>query len=324
MEYLYIALGTLIGILILLFLISLFIHHAVFKNRYEPDGVIKYYTEEDFIGLKSEAIEIPTKKGSLRGKLYFYTKEASAIILFSHGMWGSHSAYVQEIEYLAKNGFLVLGFDYYGTERSDGKNIKGLGNSLLSLNEAVTYVKKNFSEKSIYVMGHSWGGFAALGIAKYHPDIQKIVAMSPFIQLSQILRHMLPRPLRILIPFIVAIDFMKCGRYSLVKAKKVLKSTKSKTLILHSTDDQMVPYLTATGYLKKHIQNENVKYFIQENKGHNPDYSLDALAYTKETFLHLKALPKEEKLDYRKSIDYHRMGMLDENVMNKIAQFLKN
>ncbi|MCI9182693.1 MAG: alpha/beta hydrolase [Acholeplasmatales bacterium] len=323
MLVVYIGIGIIFLLLILLFLLSYGIHRSVFKKRYEPDGIIQYYTIEDFTGLTAEAIEIPTKKGILRGFIYSYPNQQSKnILIFAHGMWGSHSAYVQDIAYMASQGFNVLGFDYYGTERSDGKNIKGLGNSLRSLDEAVAFVKKKY-KAPIYVMGHSWGGYAALGIAKYHKDIKGIVAMAPFISLSQVLSHLLPKWLRITIPFIVLIDELHCGRYSLIHAKTILKSTNIPTLIIHSKDDTMIPYKTSTEYLMKHIVNSNLSYYIVEDKGHNPEYSAEAIAYTRKSYQQIKELKAEDVLAYRKGLDYHKMGELDSKVMEIIVAFLK-
>ncbi len=325
MVIVYSILGALFGILLILFLFAFFLHHKIFGKRWEPDGIIQYYDAKSYPELEVTPVVIPTKKGTLRGNFYQYPKEESVgILVFAHGMWGSHRAYLQEIELLARNGFTVLGFDYYGTELSDGKNIKGLGNSLKSLDAAVSYIKKAYPQEKIYVMGHSWGGFAALGIAKYHPDIERIVAMSPFISEFRIYKHLLSKVLYPLIPFILLIDSFSCGRYSFVHAKKVLKTTRVKTYILHSKDDTMVPYKISTEVLQKKLNQPNIQYEIVDNKRHNPDYSLEALEYTKEAFTELNSIKDaNQKLEFRKNLDYHKMGELDENVFHHIITFLK-
>ncbi|MDE7213725.1 MAG: lysophospholipase, partial [Anaeroplasmataceae bacterium] len=320
MLALYITLGVVIGPLMILVLFASLIHHKSFGKRWDPDGIIQYYGLKDYEGLEEETIEIPTKKGKLRGKLYFYTKEEyKGIFIFSHGMWGSHRAYIQEMEILARNGYKVLGIDAFGTESSDGKNIRGLGNSLLTLDYAVSYIKRAYPKEDIYVMGHSWGGFAAANIAKYHKDIQAIIVMSPFISIARILKHQLPALLYPTIPFLVLIDAMHCGKYSFANAKTTLKNTIVPTLIIHSKDDPMVPYKTATGYLQKHIKNQFVSYDIVDGKKHNPDYTIEALTYTQAAFTKIKEIEnKTERLEYRKNLDYHKMGELDENVFNDI------
>ena len=42
------------------------------------------------------------------------TEKYKGILVFSHGMFANHEAYLQDIEYLAKNGYKVIGFDYFG------------------------------------------------------------------------------------------------------------------------------------------------------------------------------------------------------------------
>ncbi|MDE7105864.1 MAG: hypothetical protein K2O22_01705, partial [Anaeroplasmataceae bacterium] len=67
MEMVYIILGSILGILLLIFLLSLFIHHKTFGKRYEPDGIIRYYSENDFPKIEVDILEIPFKKKYLRG-----------------------------------------------------------------------------------------------------------------------------------------------------------------------------------------------------------------------------------------------------------------
>lgn len=313
-----------IGIFILIsFLLAYLLHHHVFGKRWEPDGIIRYYTKEEYENFNALAVKFLHKGRYLHGFLYSYPLDAyQGIVVFSHGMWGSHKAYLQEIEALAKAGFQVLGFDNYGTELSSGKNIRGLGNSLSCLRSAITYTKNNYPKEKIYVVGHSWGGFAASCIAKYHPDIEAIVSMSPFLSIRRAFLSLLPKGIYFLIPFLILIDFMKCGSSSLVSAKRVLKKTKVNTLLIHSEDDTMVKYSLNTGVLQRKLKNEHVHYLILKGKNHNPDYSIATLEYTKMVMQQLRKLPKEEQEAFRKEMDYHKMGELDQEIIHKIVEFL--
>lgn len=325
MEIVFIILGSILGILLLVFLLALYIHHKVFGKRYEPDGIIRYYSENDFLGIEVEVLEIPYKKKYLRGKLYSYPEKIKkGIVIFSHGMWGSHCAYVQEIERLAKNGFKVLGIDAYGTELSDGKSILGLGNSLLTLDNTIPYIKKIYPNEKIYIMGHSWGGFAASNIAKYH-RVEKIVAMSPFISVFKTYKLLLPKFLYPTLPFLVLIDAIKCGKYSFANTNRTLKSTQVDTLVLHSLDDPMLPFKKTTGRIQRKNINPHVCFHIVDGKKHNPDYTYEALRYTEEAFKKLRDIANaEEKLTYKKGLDYHKMGELDEKVFDVILDFLNS
>ncbi|MDE7264306.1 MAG: lysophospholipase [Anaeroplasmataceae bacterium] len=326
MFYLYITLGIILGLILIGFILGALIHHKAFGKRWEPDGIIKYYHPSEYEGLQASPIAIPTKKGILRGYIYSYKKiRYQGICIFSHGMWGSHNAYIQEIEHLAKGGFQVLGFDYYGTELSDGKSILGLGNSILSLDSAVSYIRRTYPDEKIYVMGHSWGGFAALSIAKYHPEIERIVAMAPFINIKSILKHMLPKLIYPILPFILIIDAIYCGKKSFINAKKVVKNTKIPTLIIHSLDDNMIPYSISTEVLRNHVVNQKLVYHIVDGKNHNPDYTLEALAYTKCSLQEINSIMDEvERTERKRQLDYYKMGEIDEKVFNIILDFLKS
>ena len=79
-------------------------------------------------------------------------------------MLSDQNSYLQDIEYFCRNNYQVFGFDYIGVSSSTGKNIKGLGNSLKSLDIVISYLKLNYPNKDIYVVGHSWGGYATTNI----------------------------------------------------------------------------------------------------------------------------------------------------------------
>ena len=231
---------------------------------------------------------------------------------------------MQDIEYLCRAGYYVLGFDYTGTDLSDGKKLKGLAQGVKSLSYAIDFIQKesDFKNADIYVVGHSWGGFSTLNVIKYHPEIRGIVAMSPFVSIFQLLKGMLPKKLYWLIPFVLGIEFISCGRYALVNAKRSLHNYQGKALIIHSKDDPMVNYNLNTEILQKKCLNKKVKYYIVDGKGHNPNYTKEAIQALQEYSLKLRTLSKEETITYKKSVDFHKLGELDTEVMNDIVNFI--
>lgn len=321
---LYIFLAVFGLLIILLFAFSFYMHNKMYGKRWEPDGITKYYTVEDFPELVTEEISFEMKNKSLiKGYIHSYNYDTyKGIIVFSHGMWGSFEAYLQEINELAKAGYKVIAYDNEGTDISGGKNIVGVANSVNCLATAIDFAKKRFPDMKIMTMGHSWGGFATSAIAKYHPDLAKVVTMSPFVSIKRILMDLLPKPLYILIPFIIFVDFIKCGSSSFANNKKILKNSRIPTLIVHSKDDKMVSLKHNTEYLMRKIKNKNIEYLIVDGRNHNPDYTIEAVNYMKECFKKMKALPKEKVIEYRKNIDYHKMGELDHDIFSLILDFL--
>ena len=321
---LYIGIGILALFIIFGFMVAIAYHVKMFGKRWEPDGITKYYDIKDFPNLDAKPVEFKRKRVTLRGFIYSYPNEKyKGILVFSHGMWGSHLAYLQEIERLALAGFLVLGFDYHGTESSDGKNTRAMSESLVSLDSAISFVKEKYSNYDIYVMGHSWGGFASVNIAKYHPEIKKIVAMAPFMSVTRLLKSTISKKLWIFIPFMMIVEFIKSGFKAFSDGIKVLSSTKSNTLILHSKDDFLVKYPYHTGKLLSVNKNELVKIIVMDKKRHNPDYSLDAVEYMIDMNKKVRSMnDQNEKISFRKTWDYKRMCALDDSVISDIVEFL--
>ncbi len=323
-NILWMVLGILIGIFFLWFGFAYIIHRSVFKKRWMPNPAVRYYTLDDYPALQAEEVSFSRKNVILRGFLYSYSHtDIQGVLIFSHGMWSSHRSYLQEMEFFARNGYVVLGFDNCGTDLSSGKNIHGLGESITSLDYAIRYVRseKRFAGLPICIVGHSWGAFAAVCIAKWHPDLNKIVALSPFRKTSLAFGHLIPK---VLVPLVCLIDSFFCGTKTWASAFRILKRTKIPTLIVHSQDDPMVLFQKNTAYLMNHLNRPQVRFEIVDGKRHNPDYCQDAIEYGKEIEQKYAHLSSEEKKVFQQQIDYHRLGKLDEEVMNSILAFLEN
>lgn len=323
MELSLIIIGVILLVILICLIGGIVLHNKIFNHRFDLDGIIKYYTVEEYDGLKADKVEFKVDKNILRGYFYHYDCEYKAVIIFAHGMWSSHKAYLQEIALLAQNGYLVLGFDYVGTDLSDGKSLKGFTNSVESLDHAIKFVKNLNMNLDIYVMGHSWGGYTSLAITKFHPDIKKVVSMAPFISVKQLLKYMVPKYLRFIAYFIWFIDYLQCRKYAKINLLRDLNDYHGQALIIHSKDDSMVNYNSHTKKLEDIFSNK-FDFLIVDNKNHNPDYTLEAINYTKSVFSKMKEIPKAEVVNYRKSLDYHKMGEIDLEVFNVILNFFND
>lgn len=324
-----VIIGIILGIAVLLcalcLLVAYLLHKRIFGKRFEPDPLVKYYTKEEF-ELDSEPVSFLCGKVVLRGAVYSHNPvHQNKIIVYAHGMWSSTRAYMQDIAYLCYAGYPVLGFDYTGTDTSEGKSLRGLAQGLKSMDSAISFLKTSatYKHREILVVGHSWGGFIASAIVKYHPDIRRIVAIAPFVSIPQVLKGMLPKRLWWTIPFVCMIEFMKCGGYALSDTQKILSSYSGKALILHSEDDFMVAYRYNTALLQKECQNDNVVYRIVNGKGHHPHYSMEAVLALKEYSKTVATLTKEQLSEFQKKTDYHKLGELDSEIMQSITDFLK-
>lgn len=320
---LYITLFVIGFILLIGFGFAIHYHKKLFGNRWQPDGIVSYYDVNDFKGLEKKFVEFKRKNITLRGFIYSYSNSYyKGVVVFCHGMWGSHKAYLQEIERLARDGFLVLGYDALATDLSDGKKIGSLTESLISLDYAIRYVKQTYPRYDIYTMGHSWGGYATSNILKYHNDLKCVVSMSPFISVWKMFDSLLPKMFKFFMPFLMVLEFINAGKYALSNALDACQNTKCNVLVIHSKDDNMCKYDYHTKYLEDNLKNENVKFLILDNKKHHPDYAIEAIEYMDIVNKEMKRYKKHELVIYRKSLDYKLMGKLDDKIISEILLFL--
>ena len=319
-KELIIVLCILLGLILIIFLFINSFHNKMFNKRFEMDPLVSTYEDDK---LERKQIEFMADKTKLRGFIYSYPNmNYKGLVVFSHGMFSSHKSYMQEIIYFANQGYKVLGFDYMATSISEGESLKGFANSLKCLDYAIRYVKteEELKDYKLIVVGHSWGGFAASNILKYHKDIDKVVALAPFSSINRLIKGYLPKWLYPIIPLIVLADALKCGKYSFSNNIKTLKN-KENILVLHSKDDHMVKYeLNAKVLIKK---NPTIKSIIVENKRHNPNYSLDAINRLKEYSNKAKNLKGDELVELKKSTNFLLLGELDNEIMYKIMEFIQ-
>lgn len=302
---------------------GILIHKFIFRKRFALDPNMKTYTAEG-LGLTKKEISFNVDQNIIRG--FLYNKDdykEDTLIIVCHGMWSTHLSYMQDIGYLCENGYQVLSFDYTGTDISDGDNIVGFGQSVKCLDKAIDYVQSldEFKKRKIYVYGHSWGGYAVTNIVKFKPEIDGVIALAPAISFGRVLKGLLPKLLWPVIPVILMIDKIKTGKYGCLSAKRNLKGYKGKVFILHSVNDSLCKYKYTTEVLKKKYP--NIKYYVTNGKGHNPNYSINAISLMNEYFANLKKLPKEEIPKYMQTVDYLAMGELDREVMSKIIEALE-
>ena len=250
--------------------------------RRDPDGTLFYYSASDFDGLVDEPYTFATKRGErLSGHFYYYgSKPTGRIIVFDHGMGCGHRPYLSEINLLAKQGYLVFAYDHTGCADSEGESTRGFAGSLADLDSAITTLKSDEAYRgySISVIGHSWGGYSTLNIAKYHPDITHVVAMSGFISVRQMQKQVVPFFLAPFRGLVYRMEKEANPNYVDADAINTLKNAKASVMIIHSDDDSVVsPKLH---YQKMHRalkDNENVTFCLVSGKKHNPNYTANAV-----------------------------------------------
>ena len=316
--------GLLIILVVTLFILVVLAHNKMFNKRYMPPKIDSYTAEE--FNLELRRVEVNHKGEFIRGNIYTYGEyDKNKLIVFCHGMTSTKESYLQEIAYLAHHGFMVLAFDYFGTNESDGK-LGGFANSLYSTNLVIDYIKSNseLKDKDIYVIGHSWGGYAALNIVKFHKDIKGIVALAPVVSFKKILRESKKKKTNYFISLLLMlVEEIKYDKFASCDGLKSLQAYDGKIMILQSTNDQEVPFESSLGYIKNGLK-KKAEYVVVEDRFHNPDYKKEAVDKLTAFYSEVGKHSGDDLAEFMSKQKFREMGELDPEIMDKIVEFVKN
>ena len=299
------------------------------------DGIF-YFQPSDFPGLQAHPYSFPAKAGhNLKGYFYHYAQVIPGrLVVFDHGMGNGHRAYMREIEQLAQAGFLVFSYDHTGCMESGGENIGGFAQSLSDLDACLTALEKEpaLSERSISVVGHSWGGFSTMNIAALHPNITHVVSMSGFISVKAILEQTFSGFMKGYCSAIFELERQANPDYVNFDAVKSLSETTAKVLLIYCADDSVVHKSIHFDPLEKALTGkDNIRFLLLHGKDHNSTYANDAVTYKNAFFADLKKARKRKVLataqqqrDFMSRYDWQRMTEQDDTVWEAIISHLES
>ena len=307
----------------------------LFIRNDNANGIF-YYSAEDFPGLNAYPYEFKGDADQpLRGYFYYYDNPIPGrLVVFDHGMGNGHRAYLREVERLAKAGFLVYTYDHTGCMSSGGESTNGFTQSLNDLDHCLTALKAEPSlvDRKIAVMGHSWGGFSTMNICALHPEITHVVSLSGFVSVEMILQQIMTGPMKGFRRRLFALEVHTNPDYVHFDARESLAQTKAKVLLIYSENDPTVHKAPHYDSLVAALSGkENIRFLLVQNKGHNPNFTEDAVVY-KDTFFkeytkaakrkHLET-PEQQKA-FMARYDWDRMTAQDEAVWQQIIEHLNS
>lgn len=307
----------------------------VYKNmmysRCDDTETVYYFSSKNFPELRTEKYSFKSSLGhNLEGNIYYYDSyNKEKIIVFDHGFGGGHLAYMKEIEMLCRHGYMVFSYDHTGCMESGGETPNGLAQSLCDLNDCITTIKNDdrFKDLDISVIGHSWGAFSTLNITALHPEISHIVAISGFVSVEEMIKTFFSGLLKGYRKAVYEIEQESNPVFSKINAVETLKKSNTKALLIYSEDDKLCKKVHYD-ILKENLKNKNnVEFLLVKNKGHNPNYTTEAVAllngFSKaRTKILKKNLTKEEKQYFVSSFDWEKMTEQDEGVWSEIFKHL--
>lgn len=289
-----------IVILIMLFLLMLCITARIYEKNFGYRSNITLEETEEILGqhpeLKREKEEILTKEDIKLIGYWYNRKDNQPVIIFSQGIGTRVIGYINEISYFATNGYTVFAFDNTGSGESEGENIRGLPQSVVDLDCVLSYIEnlEETKDKKIFLYGHSWGGFAVCAVNNLNHRISGVVERSGFNSTSTMIHSAVTSRQNKVVadminPFVKIYEFLKFGKYSKLTAVDGINSSDIPIMIMHSYDDDVVPYEVGIANFKQEITNPNVKIKTYEDRKHtvthkNNEYDYEVLKEIKNFF----------------------------------------
>ena len=297
------------------------------------DGIF-YFGPSDFPGLRAHPQAFMATAGhDLQGYFYHYADPIPGkLVVFEHGMGNGHRAYMREIEMLCKAGFLVFSYDHTGCMESGGENTNGFAQSLADLNDCIGMLKelKEIADRSLSVVGHSWGGFSTMNIGALHPEITHLVVLSGFISVEKIVNQSFSGPLKFFRKGILELERQMNPVFAEADGVRSLRDTQAKVLVIHSEDDPMVSMKFHFEELRTLLGGmKNIRFLAQKGKFHNPTYTDEAVVYKDKFFADFQKARSglktpEQKKAFMEGFNFRKMTEQDQAVWKEITDHLNS
>ncbi len=335
---LFIVYGLLAVTIVVPVVATIFLCAFAFGKRVELSK--KYETLEDYPDLDATYVKFKSKGCILDG--FFVTnkniKDYKAVIVMAHGIGCSRANYMARYDYFARKGYIVFAYDCTGTCKSEGRDIKGLPQSQLDLENAIKYVGtvEELKNYKILVYGHSWGGYAAATVLNNKKCAEKITAVvtcSGFNDIWNIVYYQVAKYTTKMIllakPWLYLHFIVFYGKRALYTGIGGINKYKGDVLVMHSKDDKTVRYHDSVAIHKDKCTNPNAKFVIFEDRGHTLARPVEIENEIKEinkknvsTLKRGKTNVFEHNLNvYYQFADRRRLNSVDEKFMDSVEEF---
>ncbi len=232
----------------------------------DPDYHYDHYKDK----YPREEVSFRSGDNVLKGYIYGLNND-KGVIVFGHGVSHGHERYLSTINALVDCGWRVFTYDCTGTCTSEGKSTVGLGQSVIDMDRALNFVEDNgiFKDMPVFVLGHSWGGYASAAILGFDHDITASCSISgynkPLTELCEFADRKFGEKSIAIYPFIWLYNQVQFGRYASISAVDSINKTDTPVLIIHGDNDETIEYNGASIIAQRgHITNPNVEYFTFE------------------------------------------------------------
>ncbi len=312
---------------------------ANFGRGEYPDTrfTLDYYYEHYEADYPRTEVSFKSGDNTLRGFIYGEEND-KALLVFAHGIGNVHEGYIKEILWFVDKGWRVFAYDATGSGCSEGDGTRGLPQSALDLNEALNFVENDerLSGLPVYLMGHSWGGYAVTAVLNFDHDIKGVASVAGYAEPVQMIYEFasgVVGDFRVLLyPSICLYNKLRFGKYAELSAVDGINKSDVPVLIFHGTADGMIGYNeSAIMNHRDEITNPNAEYVTLEGVTHSGMfYTAEARAYNNGEFAKQRQelldkyggdIPEEELAALYENADRDLMNVPNEELLSRIENF---
>lgn len=238
-----------------LFLVYVVVCQSCMTMRYSHKETVAYFAKSH-VAYRDSTLVFGDRKIH-----YIETGDTSKPTLYfihgSPGSWTAFGAYLTDSLLLSK--YRMVAFDRPGFGDSNYGDVENLSTQSARLSNAITLLDNG---QPCVLIGHSMGGPMVLKIASLHPDrYEEVVVLSgsvdPHAENPERWRPVIATvPLRYLIPGAMRMsnDELWLLKTDLYRLQPHLKSITSHVLIIHGTEDPLVPYENVA-FMRRELEN---------------------------------------------------------------------
>lgn len=201
----------------------------IMQSRFIYIPTAKIEADPGKIGLEFENVDFAASDSVTLNGWFIPAENERAVLLFCHGNAGNISHRLESIQLFNRLGLSVFIFDYRGYGRSSGKPTEE--GTHLDASAAWQWLvrEKQYAPDKIIIFGRSLGGAAAARLAS-ETNPRALIVESAFTSIEDMASKLYPyMPVRLL------------GRFH-YGTIDYIRGVKCPVLIIHSTDDELVPY----------------------------------------------------------------------------------
>lgn len=309
-------------------------------HRAEQEYYSKYLRWEDYDNFERETVTFSSGKETLTGYIYGKDNISQGLVVVSHGLGSYSEKYIHETKYFVDNGFMVFAYDNTGSGASTGDSCVGLAQSMIDLDNALTYVEQNpvFAGLPICLYGHSWGGYATTAVLNYDHDIAAVASFAGYndclAQIVYVGKSILGPVVYAEYPFLWLTQYLTFGdKFGFTAADGINRATDTSVMIIQGDLDDFVGYDGPCIYANRDkITNPNTEFILLKDRDHNDlmmDHSTERLEYMakiEEEYNRLSEtyqgkVPDEVIQEWHAALDKDLTSQLDEELFADIVEF---